>query len=167
MMTTAPAQNDFRALVDFRCALFSLFAADESFTQEGNITWQQCLTLLTIKSPREGNFATVGLLAQWMGIERFAADNLVDDLVRRRFVERARDPKDRRRVLLTVTPLGEQWLTSVIEEAFPRLAQTGAMLMQALRTVMAHAVAHTNKPKNQPRLDVGTLAWQSTGFQAV
>jgi DNA-binding MarR family transcriptional regulator len=166
-MTTAPAQNDYRALVDFRCALYSLFAADESFTQEGNITWQQCLTLLTIKSPREGSFATVGLLAQWMGMERFAADNLVDDLVRRRFVERARDPKDRRRVLLTVTPLGEQWLASVIEEAFPRLAQTGATLMQALRTVMAHAVAHTNKPKNQPRLDVGTLAWQSTGFQAV
>jgi DNA-binding MarR family transcriptional regulator len=167
MTATSPAPNDFRALVDFRCALHSLFSADESFTQEGNITWQECLTLLAIKSPREGSVATVGLVAQWMGIERFAADNLVNDLVRRRFVERARDPKDRRRMLLTVTPLGEQWLTSVVEEAFPRLAATGALLMQALRTVMAHAVAHTNRPKVQPRIDVGTLAWRSTGHQAV
>jgi DNA-binding MarR family transcriptional regulator len=166
-MATDLSPNAYRDLVEFRRILHTLFLADESFAQEANITWQQCLALLTIKAPLDGKSATVGLLAQWLGVERFVVDGLVDDLVRRRFVERSRDPKDRRRVLLTATPIGEQWLTSVADEALSRLVATGPTLLKALRNVMAQATEHSERSREPQRLDVGAFAWRSTGTQAV
>ena len=69
-------------------------------------------------------------LAEHLGVTRPTASNLVERLVQRGIVARTTDPNERRRVVLTLTPLGAQlfrrthqsaqaWMTTVLTRLSP------------------------------------------------
>ncbi|MGE0383319.1 MAG: MarR family winged helix-turn-helix transcriptional regulator [Gammaproteobacteria bacterium] len=64
------------------------------------------LRLLLLLRERPG--LTVGAYAEWLGLHMSTVSNLIRDLHRSGFIERASDPQDRRRTLLKLTAAGEQ-----------------------------------------------------------
>jgi DNA-binding MarR family transcriptional regulator len=64
-----------------------------------------CLTVIAQEGPM-----TQQRLGKWMGVDRTTIVAVVDRLEAEGFVERRRDPADRRAYALQVTPEGEAWL---------------------------------------------------------
>ena len=70
----------------------------------GDVSVRQCMALQILQDDSLG----VGALAERMGVTPGATTRLVDGMIGRGWVERRRDPDDRRRVLLELTDEGRQ-----------------------------------------------------------
>ena len=82
------------------CRLFGMAERDQICC--GTVTVQQCVCLQALlPAPLEA-----GPLAEQLGTSPSAATRLVDGLVKRGWVERARDASDRRRVQVQLTDAG-------------------------------------------------------------
>ena len=121
--------------------------------------------LLAIR--REPSAATIGLLADALDIDRNTVVEIVDDLVRQGFVTRERDPHDRRRFLISLTPTGSEWIGPIVDGELRELAAAGPELVRTLRAVIAHASAHAARSGTATRLDVADFVWRGTGVAVV
>ena len=74
------------------------------------LTMAQFKALVTIERKRA---VTVSGLGCELSIGESAASLLVEQLVRREYADRRTDPDDRRRVLVSVTPLGQELITEL------------------------------------------------------
>lgn len=96
--------------------------------------------------PRNGAFVLARVyggsepsaLARALGISKQAVSQLIDTMVMRGYLERTPDPEDRRRMLLTLTPRGEEaatvgWqaATGVDDELTRRLTPDGVAALRA------------------------------------
>jgi len=77
-------------------------------------------------------------LSRALGISKQAVSQLIDTMVMRGYLERTPDPEDRRRMLLTLTPRGEdagtvswQAATAVDDELTRRLTPDGVAALRA------------------------------------
>jgi DNA-binding MarR family transcriptional regulator len=70
-------------------------------------------------------------VAQHLGVARSTASATVDRLVRRKLVNRAKHPEERRSVVLTLTPAGAQHLQQAREATLARMAKVLAGLSAA------------------------------------
>ena len=70
----------------------------------GDVTVRQCFALQILQEEP----LAVGSLAERMGVTPGATTRLVDGMIGRGWVERSRDPDDRRRVLLELSDEGRQ-----------------------------------------------------------
>jgi DNA-binding MarR family transcriptional regulator len=77
-----------------------------------DISMQQLRAMFLLRDEEE---ASVGRLAELFGIGLPAASLLADRLVRAGYVERRDDPTDRRRVLLSLTRVGDRLVTDLRE----------------------------------------------------
>ena len=77
--------------------------------------------VLTFLSRRPG--APLTSVTEHLGVSRSTASALVDRLVRRQLVSRTADPRERRCVVLTLTPAGAQHLRQGREATCSRLAK--------------------------------------------
>ena len=66
--------------------------------------------------------ACLSHLAEHLGVSRPTASNLVERLLRRGMLTRATDPQERRRVILTLTPLGARHFQQARQSAQTRMA---------------------------------------------
>lgn len=103
---------------------------------------------------------SVGALAERQGTKLPAASILADNLVHHGLVERSDDPEDRRRVLLRLTPSGEEvvrrpkliaelmrtWMEEMDDEDLSALTRG----LQALSEVSARASAESRQPSRDP-----------------
>lgn len=83
-----------------------------SLLQTASSSWVELdLTIAQVKALfalSDEESATIGHVAYRLGIGLPTASHLVEKLVRGGLVERAEDPKDRRRTLARLTPTGEE-----------------------------------------------------------
>ena len=70
----------------------------------GDVTVRQCFALQIL----QGEPLDVGTIAERMGVTPGATTRLIDGMMDRGWVDRRRDPNDRRRVLLELTEEGRQ-----------------------------------------------------------
>jgi DNA-binding MarR family transcriptional regulator len=159
--------EQYSALAALHNKLERLIEATDQCTRDAGLRLTKFRLLMAIKrQPSEGP-ATIGTLAVSMSLDRGAVVELLDQLIRQGFVLRQRDPNDRRRILISLTPIGDAWLAPVVDGALRELATTGPALLHALRVALAHATAHVAHPRRKARPDVGDFAWRGAGFAAI
>ncbi|ROO87422.1 transcriptional regulator [Actinocorallia herbida] len=103
-----------------------------------------------LDAARSGAPATPGRLGAALGLNSAGTTALLDRLERLGHIRRARDPRDRRRVLIEVTgqatALGEDFFAPVISDALTALAAYSdadlAVVLRFLTDIQAVADAH-------------------------
>jgi DNA-binding MarR family transcriptional regulator len=152
--------TSYSALAAFHNQLQRLVDSTEQRTREAGLQRTKLRMLLAIRRTPAAASATIGVLAEALGIDRNTVVEIVDELARQGFVTRQRDPHDRRRFLIALTRTGEEWIVPVIEGELRELAAAGPELLRTLRAVIAHASAHVARPCIETRLDVGDFVWR-------
>jgi DNA-binding MarR family transcriptional regulator len=163
----ADEMTSYTALAAFHTQLQRLVDATDHRTRQAGLQRTKLRMLLAIRRQPAAGSATIGVLAEALDIDRNAVVEIVDELVRQGFVTRQRDPQDRRRFLIALTPTGEQWIAPVIEGELRELAAAGPELLRALRAVIAHASAHVARSCTETRLDVSDFVWRGTGVATI
>lgn len=133
--TTRLSTADYRTLAQFRYLLRRFAAFSEEAAVGAGLTAQQHQALLAIKGFPGRDRATVGELAERLGLRHHSAVGLVDRLAARGLVRREVDPADRRQVLIRLTRRAEALLARLSlahREELRRLAPLLRMLLDQL-----------------------------------
>lgn len=103
--------EDYRLLAEFRHLMRQYLSFSERAAADAGLAPQRHQALLAVKGL--GGTATVGALAERLCIRPNSAVGLVNRLVAARLLRRQGDRADRRRVILTLTPMAEQKLEAL------------------------------------------------------
>jgi DNA-binding MarR family transcriptional regulator len=125
------APHDYEILAEFRYLLMRFAAFSEQAAHAAGLAPRQHQALLAIKGYPGGGEATIGDLAERLGIRHHSTVGLVDRLVSRGYLVRRADPLDRRRTLLALTASGEQALAG-LAAAHQRELRRVAPLLKSL-----------------------------------
>jgi DNA-binding MarR family transcriptional regulator len=128
---------DYTALARFRLELRGFLHFSERAAHAAGIEPQQHQLLLALKGlPTPQEPATVGNVAAWLTIQHHSAVELVDRAVARGLVRREHDVRDRRRVLVHLTPDGQALLDRLSVMHRQELQTTAPALLTALQRVL-------------------------------
>ena len=107
------AAHDYEVLAEFRCLLMRFSQFSEQAAHAAGLAPRQHQALLAIKGYPGGGDVAIGDLAQRLGIRHHSTVGLVDRLASRGYLARREDPRDRRRIILSLTASGEQALAGL------------------------------------------------------
>lgn len=127
-----PQTVDYRSLAEFRYAIRKFLAFSEAAASEAGLTAQQHQALLTIKGVGEADGLSVGDLATRLLVRQHTAAELANRLEEAGLVRRRSDPKDGRRVLLTLTPESENRLQSLSSIHLDEISSMAPQLVSIL-----------------------------------
>lgn len=125
--------EDFRALAAFRYSLRRFLRFSEEAARGGGLTPQQHQALLAVQGFPSQAGMTVGDLAEWLQLRHHSAVGLADRLSALGLLLRRRDPQDRRRVRLRLTPKGLRLIERLTLAHREELRRLGPQLAAALR----------------------------------
>ncbi|GAC1683778.1 MAG: helix-turn-helix domain-containing protein [Ktedonobacteraceae bacterium] len=128
--------SDYQALAEFRYQIRRFLRFSEQTSRTGGLEPQQYQLLLAVKGMPKEKRATVGELAERLQLQHHSTVELIDRLSDRGFVQRQRDEEDQRRVLIFITPVGEEILQTLAEASLVELRSTGPTLVQALDALL-------------------------------
>jgi DNA-binding MarR family transcriptional regulator len=131
------SQVDYRALAEFRFQIRSFLSFSERAARSNGVEPQQHQLLLALKGLPAGKRPTIGTIAERLCVEHHTAVTLTDSLERAGLVQRERSAQDRREVLLSITPRGEQILTQLSQLHREQLKTVAPGLHRALATVLS------------------------------
>ncbi|MBM3609114.1 MAG: MarR family transcriptional regulator [Alphaproteobacteria bacterium] len=120
------SQQDYESLARFRHALRQFLAFSDEMLASVNLGPRRYQALLAIRAHRGPSHISVGELARLLIIRPNTAAELVNRLELAGLIERVKDPHDRRRALLTLTPEGARRLSEVAEIHFRKLQESRA-----------------------------------------
>ncbi len=127
---------EYQTLAEFRYQLRRFLRFSEQTARAAGLEPQQQQLLLAVKGLPQGRKATVGTLAERLQLVHHSTVELIDRLVERGFVQRCRDEADQRRVLVTLTPQGEEILRKLSLAHQAELRSVGLELIQMLNTLL-------------------------------
>src|ERR1700748_2666634 len=128
-------QKDYRLLADFRYVLRQFLSFSEDAAGQAGLAPQQHQALLAIKGA--GGQLGIGALAKKLVVQPHSAVGLVDRLVEAKLLRRTGDSKDRRRVLLTLTPDAEDVLRRLTATHRDEISRIAPLLQSLLRELEA------------------------------
>ncbi|MGH8171201.1 MAG: MarR family winged helix-turn-helix transcriptional regulator [Steroidobacteraceae bacterium] len=126
------AAHDYEILAEFRYLLMRFAAFSEQAAQAAGLAPRQHQALLAIKGYPRGAEATIGDLAQRLGIRHHSTVGLVDRLASRGYLVRREDSHDRRRTFLALTASGEQALAGLAAAHRQELRRVAPLLKSLL-----------------------------------
>ncbi len=127
------SQAEYRALAEFRYELRRFMHFSEQAARAAGLEPQQHQLLLALKGMPERKDTSVGELAERLQIQHHSTVELVNRMVERGLLERRRDESDQRRVLVALTPYGEEVLKKLSLLHRMELRTTGPALVKALK----------------------------------
>lgn len=146
---------DYQSLGEFRRAIRDFLAFSEESAREQGVTSQQHQALLAIKAHLGVEAMSIGELADSLLIKNHSAVGLVARLVERGLVSRHSSAADRRRVLLTLEPRGEDVLARISNNNLRKLAMTAKSLRRVLN--MLRKLATAQSAKAEPESSAATV----------
>ncbi len=123
------------ALAEFRYAVRSFQCFSEQAAQGRDLQPRQHQLLLQIAGLPAGRKATIGFLAERLGLRQNSVVELTDRSVAEGLVRRAEDPADRRRVVLSLTAKGSKLLDALSASHARELDEFGPRLVRALEQI--------------------------------
>lgn len=136
---------DYQSLGDFRRAIRDFLAFSEESAREHGVTAQQHQALLAIRAHAGPEPMSIGELADSLLIKNHSAVGLVARLVERGLVKRHASENDRRRVLLTLEPRGEDTLERISHNNLRGLTVTARSLRRVLSMLRKMEIAQGAK----------------------
>ena len=128
--------TEYQTLAEFRYQLRRFLRFSEQAARAAGLEPQQHQLLLALMGLPEGKKATIGTLAERLQLAHHSTVELVDRLVERGFIQRSRDEADQRKVLVTLTPQGEEVLRNLSLSHRDELLSIGTALVQALNSIL-------------------------------
>ena len=127
---------DYQALAEFRYQIRRFLRFSEQAARATGLVPQQYQFLLALKGLPNGRKATISELAERLQIKHHSTVELIDRLVERDFIQRSRDDPDQRRVIIHLTPYGEELLKKLSLLHRKELQSTGPILVRTLKALI-------------------------------
>jgi DNA-binding MarR family transcriptional regulator len=128
--------SEYQALAEFRYQLRCFLRFSEQAARAVGLEPQQHQLLLALKGLPEGRIATVGELAERLQIQHHSMVELIDRMVDRNLLERSRGESDQRKVIINLTPYGDEVLRKLSLLHRTELRSSGPELVRALHVVI-------------------------------
>lgn len=126
------AKADYETLAAFRHQLRRFLNFSQAAAHREGLTPRQHQALLCIIGNPGRETATIGELADYLLIQHHSAVELVNRLVALNLVHRQQDQTDKRRVLLSLTPLAREHLSHMSRVHIDELRRIGPQLARLL-----------------------------------
>ncbi|MGH9666507.1 MAG: MarR family transcriptional regulator [Bryobacteraceae bacterium] len=137
--------DDYRALAEFRYQIRRFLHFSEQEARARDLEPAQHQLLLAVKGIPDGDRPTVREMAERLCIRHHSAVELVNRLERRGAVRRRRCQKDRREVLVELTPTGEELLRDLTVTHREEFETAGAALTRTLKAIMRNRTTGTRR----------------------
>ena len=141
METRGVTLAEYRALAEFRHALRRFLAFSAEAARRAGVEPQQHQLLLALRGLTDGVPATIGALAERLGVRHHSAVELVDRMEARGLVRRTRGGGDRRQVLVRLAPHGRVLLRRLTLAHRAELGSIGPALVRSLGRLLRPSVA--------------------------
>ena len=127
---------EYQALAQFRFLIRRYLNNSEKAARSVGIEPQQYMGLLALRGLPATQEPTIRALAERLQIQHHSAVELVDRMEKRGLFQRERSTRDRRQVLVKVTPRGEKLLSRLVRHRIAELRVTAPELTRALQAVL-------------------------------
>ena len=131
--------NDYRSMAEVRYQIRRFLHFSEQVSRSAGLEPRQYQLMLAIKGLPAGVRPRIGELAERLQIQHHSAVELVNRLGTGGFVRRQRGGQDRREVLVSLTPKGEQTLRELALHHRAELRSSAPALLHALKRVVGGA----------------------------
>jgi DNA-binding MarR family transcriptional regulator len=130
---------EYQALAQFRFLIRRYLNNSEKAARSVGLEPQQYMGLLALRGLPANQEPTIRALAERLQIQHHSAVELVDRMEKRGLFQRERSTRDRRQVLVKVTPRGEKLLSRLVRHRIAELRVTAPELTRALQAVLSAA----------------------------
>jgi DNA-binding MarR family transcriptional regulator len=130
------ATADYRTLAELRYRIRQFLCEGDAMARQLGLKPQQYLLLLAVRGLPEGTKATIGTLAERLVLKHNSTVELINRLEKRGYVRRSRSRDDRRSVLVSLRPRGEQLLEQVARQRITELRAGGATLVNSIDALL-------------------------------
>lgn len=124
--------SEYEALAELRYQIRKFLRFSEDAARKAGLEPRQHQLMLALKGLPQDVRPRIGALAERLQIQPHSAVELVDRLAKGGYVRRQREGKDRREVLLSLTPKGEKVLRELSLDHREELRTAGPALMAAI-----------------------------------
>jgi DNA-binding MarR family transcriptional regulator len=131
---------DYPTLADLRYQIRRFLRVREVAARAAGVEPQQYLLLLQVKGLEGRQAATIGALAERLQLRHHSVVQLVNRLVTRGMVERRRDSRDRRAVVVALRPAGEKLLARLARYSVDELTTEGPALVSSLKRLVMQSL---------------------------
>ncbi|HUK24268.1 MAG TPA: MarR family winged helix-turn-helix transcriptional regulator [Terriglobales bacterium] len=138
---------DYQSLAELRHQIRRFLHFSEQAARGAGLEPRQHQLMLALKGLPPGTRPRIGELAERLQIQHHSMVELVNRLEARGYVKRKRAAKDRREVLLGLTPKGEKVLRGLTLYHRDELRTTGPELLSALKRAVNGARANSRRKK--------------------
>ena len=128
--------QQYASLAETRRLLRRYQAFSERAAEAAGLEPRHYQVLLMLRGLAPGGHATVSDLATWLQVRHHSAVGLLDRMAGRGLVERERDPRDGRRVLVSLTSDGRSALRNLALQHRDELRALAPHLLQTLGRVL-------------------------------
>jgi DNA-binding MarR family transcriptional regulator len=128
--------SQYQSLAEFRYQLRRFLHFSEQAARSVGLEPQQHHLLLTLKGLPQGRSATITELAERLQIQHHSTVELINRMVDRNLLERLRDESDQRKVIVHLTPYGEEVLRKLSMLHRIELRSSGPELVHALQVLI-------------------------------
>jgi len=145
------ATTDYRALAALRYQIRLFLRGGDAAALRAGLEPQQFLLLLALRGLPETAEATIQTLAERLALKHNSTVELIDRLEKRKFVRRNRSREDRRSVLVSLLPRGEEVLARIVRERLTELRAGGAALVDAIDSLLKPELKSRTRNKSAQR----------------
>ncbi len=136
---------NYQALAEFRYELRKFIHFSEQTARAAGIEPQQQQLLLVVKGMPEEKLPTISNIAERLQLQHHSTVELINRLEEHALVERHRDELDQRRVLIEITPQGEEVLQELSSHNLEELQTAAPLLVRSLNALIKESNLSTQK----------------------